>query len=248
MKRFIPCAALLAVATSSPLLAEENAADNADKLWEGEVTLNYSQSSGNTNSAIFSGKSKAIRNGESWINTYKLEGDNETAENEEGEQTRTQEKYFASGKAEYKMTEESFLFGLLEYTDDRFSGYDYETTASFGYGRQLIKTDKHNLKADIGPGYRYSKLEDSDNVEEEGMLRIGALYAWNISEGTIFDEDFSTEIGEDKTVTKSLTRLRMQINGSLWGSISYEIKHTDNVPPGIKNSDRKTLLGLNYVF
>lgn len=245
MKPIIPLAAVLTAAVVVPALAEEA---SADKLWTGEVTLNYSESSGNTNATNFSGKSKAVRDGVQWRNTYKLEGDNETSEDDAGNQVRTAEKYFASAKADYKITEKSFLFGLLEYTDDRFSGFDYEATASLGYGRQLIENDHHNLKADIGPGYRQSKLEETGDIEEDAMVRIGALYVWTINESAVFDEDFSSEIGEEKTVTKSLTRLKVKINGSLWGSVSYEIKHTDEVPPGIKNSDRKTMLGLNYVF
>lgn len=245
MKPIIPLAAVLTAAVVVPALAEEA---SADKLWTWEVTLNYSESSGNTNATNFSGKSKAVRDGVQWRNTYKLEGDNETSEDDAGNQVRTAEKYFASAKADYKITEKSFLFGLLEYTDDRFSGFDYEATASLGYGRQLIENDHHNLKADIGPGYRQSKLEETGDIEEDAMVRIGALYVWTINESAVFDEDFSSEIGEEKTVTKSLTRLKVKINGSLWGSVSYEIKHTDEVPPGIKNSDRKTMLGLNYVF
>lgn len=245
MKQVLQLAVLMTAVNSTALLAEETP---ADKLWGGEVTLNYSQSSGNSNATSFSGKSKAERDGEFWRNTYKLEGDNETAEDDEGDETRTAEKYFASAKSDYKVTDKSFLFGLLEHTDDRFSGYDFETSVSFGYGRQLIETEHHNLKADIGPGYRYSEFEDTGLKEEEAMVRIGALYVWTINNNAVFDEDFSTEVGEEKTITKSLSRLKVKINGSLWGSVSYEIKHTDEVPPGIKNSDRKTLFGLNYVF
>src|SRR5690606_15947077 len=168
---------------------------------------NYAQSAGNSNTTSFAGKSKAVREGRAWRNTLKLEGANETSEDDDGEQSRTAEKYFSSAQADYKVTEESFLFGLLEYTNDRFSGYDYEASASLGFGRQFIKNNQHDLKADIGPGYRYSKLEETGDVEEEAMVRIGAQYVWTIREGAIFDEDFSTEIGEDKIITKSLTRL-----------------------------------------
>ena len=245
MKSLLPLAGVLAATLVTPAMAEDAP---ADKLWSGEVTLNYSESSGNTNATNFAGKSKAVREGTEWRNTFKLEGDNETSDDADGNQVRTAEKYFASAKADYKVTEKSFLFGLLEYTDDRFSGYDYESSVTFGYGRQLIENDHHNLKADIGPGYRRSKLESTGDIEEEGIVRVGALYIWTINDAATFDEDFSTEVGQDKTVTKSLSRLKVKINGSLWGSISYEIKRTDEVPPGVKNSDRKTMLGLNYVF
>lgn len=245
MKRYSCLLVLPATFLCNSLLAAEN---TDDSLWKGEVTLNYSQSAGNSNATTFSGKSKAERDGDVWRNIFKLEGDNETGEDDEGESVRTAEKYFASARADYKVTDKSFLFGLLEHTEDRFSGYDFETAVSFGYGRQLIDTEHHHLKADIGPGYRYSEYEDTGLEEEEGMVRVGAQYIWTLNENVVFDEDLSTEIGEEKTITKSLSRFKVKINGSLWGTVSYEVKRTDEVPPGIKNSDRKTLFGLNYVF
>lgn len=237
----------LAIAPFTAMAAE----DAENKLWAGEANLAYIDSSGNTESTNINFRSKATRDGEEWRNIYKLEASNETGEqtdaNGNEKEVRTAEKYFASAKAEYKMGEKSYLFSLLEYTDDRFSGYDYEASVTFGYGRDILKGDVHELSADAGLGYRKSELETGD-VQEEAVVRLGALYLWKISETATFDEDFSTEIGEDKTVTKSFTRLRVKINGSLNGSVAYEIKHTDEVPAGVKNSDRKFLVGLNYTF
>ena len=42
--------------------------------WSGEVGIGYMEKSGNSRSTSFNGKSKAIREGEQWRNTYKLEG------------------------------------------------------------------------------------------------------------------------------------------------------------------------------
>lgn len=247
MKRKISVLAL-AIAPFAAFAADET----ENKLWSGEANLAYIDNSGNTESTNVNFRSNATRDGESWRNIYKLEGSNETSEQVDVDgnkkEVRTAEKYFASAKAEYKIGESSYLFGLLEYTDDRFSGYDYEASATFGYGRDFLKNEVHELSADVGVGYRESKLETNGDVEEEAVLRLGALYLWNITENTTFDEDFSTEIGEDKTVTKSFTRLRMKINGSLSASVAYEIKHTDEVPDGVKNSDRKFLVGLSYTF
>lgn len=227
---------------NQPQAQNEHAKQDADRLWSGEVALGYLQSSGNTNTTNFNGKSKAIRNGETWRNTYKLDGNNESSEDE-----RTAEDYFASFKADYKLDEDSYLFGLEEYTDDRFSGYNYETSTTFGYGRVLIKNDRHVLSGDVGLGYRYSELDDGD-VEEDAVVRVGGLYKWTINESTTLDEEFSVEMGEDKRTDKSLTKLQVKVNGNLWGFIAYEIKRVSDTPPDVKNSDRNTSVGLNYQF
>lgn len=240
----------LALAIAPFAVMAEETDDN--KLWSGEANLSYIDSSGNTESTNLAFRSGATRDGETWRNIYKLEASNETAEQEDAngdeKEVRTAEKYFASAKAEYKFGTSSYLFGLLEYTDDRFSGYEYEASVTFGYGQDILKNEVHELSADAGIGYRESKEIETGDVLEEAVLRLGAVYLWRINENTTFDEDFSTEIGEEKTVTKSYTRLKVKINGSLNGFVAYEIKHTDEVPEGSKNSDRKFMVGVNYTF
>jgi len=239
----------LALAPFTAFAAEET---EEDKLWSGEANLSYIDNSGNTESTNLDFRSGATRDGEDWRNIYKLEASNETSEQEDEDgnksEVRTAESYFASAKAEYKFGEKSYFFGLLEYEDDRFSGYDYEASVTFGYGRDILMNKVHELSADAGIGYRESKETETGDVVEEAVLRLGALYLWRISDTATFDEDFSTEIGEEKTVTKSYTRLKVKINGSLHGFVAYEIKHTDEVPEGTKNSDRKFMVGVNYTF
>ena len=231
--------ALVAATVSATALAEDKP---APKGWTGEVGLSYIESAGNSKSTSFNGKSKAVRDIEHWRYTLKLEGDNESADN-----VRSAESYFASGKADYKLNQTSYLFGLLEHTIDRYSGYDYESSLTFGYGRDLINTDRHKLSADAGLGYRRSKVTNSHDVEE-GVVRLGAQYNWNINDHTKFGEEASTEMGKDKTVSKSLTSVKVKINGNLWGSVALELKRTSSVPPGVKNTDRTTTIGLNYTF
>lgn len=253
MKKWTFCAAAIAAIAATPNVW---CANDAEKIgWSGEVGLTYIEKSGNSNNTSFNGKSKAIREGEIWRNTFKLEGANESAE-----EVRATENYFASAKLDYKLDEDAYLFALEEYTDDRFSGFDYESSTTFGYGRELFDNGKHKLSGDVGSGYRRSKLIEASTIEEEAIVRLAALYRWTISETTVFEEDANSEFGEDKTVSKSLSRLKFKINGSLWATIAYEIKHTSNAPfddpspdevvdvEEVENSDRTTSVGLNYSF
>ena len=237
MKKAVTIASLALV----PTLAL--AADDADKIWSGEANLGYNYSSGNTNTENLHFRSKAEREGENWNQIYRLE-----AANESSERVRTAENYFGSAKGEYNLDEVSYLFGLLEYTKDRYSGFDYETSVTFGYGRDFIKNDRHELSADIGLGYRVSEETLTGDKLEDAIVRLGAYYLWNISDTATFDEDFSVEVGDTRTVTKSVTRLKVKIKGNLNGFASYEIKHTTDVPQPTKNSDRTTLVGLDYSF
>lgn len=243
---------IVALGQGSAVLAESV---DAPPGWSGEVTVGYIEKAGSTRSTSFNGKSKAIREGDAWRNTFKLEGANESAED-----IRTDENYFAATQLDYKLEDDAYLFSLLEYTDDRFSGYDYESSLTFGYGRKLINEADQLWAVDAGLGYRRSEETLTDLVEEEAIVRLATHYKLQITDTTVFEEEASTEIGEERTASKSLTRLKFSINASLWAALSYEIKHTTDAPLGIsladdgsttteaKNSDRTTSIGLNYSF
>lgn len=229
--------------------AAEDEKEKADPKWGGEANLAYVNSEGNTQSTNLDFRGKAERKSSLWNSLLKLEASNETVDREEGSGIdRVAEEYFASGKGEYNLSEKSYLYGLLEYTVDKFSGYNYDAVLTAGIGRNFLDTDTQELSGDIGVGYRQSELEDPELLEEDAVLRLAATYKWKISDSATFEEEFSTELGELKNVTKSFTRLRLKINGSLSASFAYEIEHVSDVPPDVKNSDRKTLVGLVYEF
>jgi putative salt-induced outer membrane protein len=55
--------------------------------------------------------------------------------------TTTAEKYAALAKTNYKFSESDYVFGVVKYETDRFSGYDYQASESIGYGRRVVKTE-----------------------------------------------------------------------------------------------------------
>jgi putative salt-induced outer membrane protein YdiY len=87
----------------------------------------------------------------------------------------------------------------------------------------------------------------ADN-EYELILRASTKYQWLISENATFEQELSTEVGEDKTVSRSTTALKSTIIGALAMKLSYSVRYTDNVPPGTKHADTETAVTLVYSF
>jgi len=243
MKKTVISSILLAssVAVSSIVLAEDATSDN--KLWSGEVGLSFISNNGNTNSQNLGIRARAIRDGSVWRNTYKLE-----SLNEETDDIRSAEKYFVSAKFDRKFSEVDYVFALIEHEDDRFSGYDYQTSFTAGYGRKLIQNDTHKLEMEVGPGYRRSEIMGENDVEEEGTLRGALNYDWVVTKTSSFRQEVSVEAGEDSTISKSLSRFKSQLNGSLALVISYEAKHTSRVPVDTHKFDSTTFVSLDYSF
>lgn len=231
----------------APVVVQAAEVDGSKSLWSGEVSLTVTSNNGNTNSQNLGLKSSAVRDGEVWRNTLKLDAINESSDG-----NRSAEKYFASAKADRKLSEVDYLFALLEHEDDDFGAYDYQTSLSAGYGRKVINTDVHKLEFEVGPGYRYNEFlvedADGDKHDTEAMFRGALNYKWFVNDSTTFRQEVSVEAGEEITVSKSLSKVKTKLHNQLSLSVSYEMKHTSEVPEGTHEFDSTTVLALDYSF
>ena len=237
--RVLPVVSCLLISTNV-MAAEEKAPDAS--TWKGDVELGLVIATGNTETKTANGKVDVENDRIDWRHNVIFE----VLFSEESEE-RTAEKYTLTGKTDYKLPEDSFLFAIGTYENDQFSGYDYQLSVALGYGKRLIKQEGLFLDAEIGPGYRYSELADGGN-ESEGILRLGAELGWEISENATFNQKLSTEIGEESTITKSTTSLTTKINSSLSFKSALDIKHDSGAPEGSKETDTKTSISLVYGF
>jgi putative salt-induced outer membrane protein len=210
--------------------------------YKGNVELGYVNTTGNTETQTLNAKAKVEALYNKWRQTLQLE-----ALNSSDKKVTTAERYLALLKSDYRFSERDYAFGLLNYENDRFSGYDYRVSLTVGYGRRVIDSELLWLEFEGGPGVRYSKLNDGD-TQDEGVLRLAGKLGWQISESSLFEQDLSTEIGEDVTISRSVSALSMQIIGSLAMKLSYTYRHTSEVPEGVKKNDTETSVTLVYKF
>ena len=78
------------------------------------------------------------------------------------------------------------------------------------------------------------------------MARGAAKLMWKVSKTSKFTEELTTEVGEDETVIKSVTALSAKVNGSLSTKLSYTVKNTSDVPPGIHKTDSEMAVTLVF--
>ncbi|MEY8205928.1 MAG: DUF481 domain-containing protein [Bermanella sp.] len=77
---------------------------------------------------------------------------------------------------------------------------------------------------------------------------MGGKYFLSLSENSDFQQSLLADIGEDTTITKSITSLKAQINGRLAMKMSLTLKHTSDVPDDVDNTDAETSITLVYGF
>ena len=212
----------------------------------GQSELGYVQTSGNTKTQTLNAKVKVNQAISAWENTYGLEALNAS----QAEQTSA-EKYAAKAQGNRLFTAKDYAFGLLTYDDDRFSGFDYEATTAVGYGRKVIDQTNMKLSFEAGPGVRITQIAGADQ-ESESILRAAGNFEYAFTETSKFEQTLTTEGGEDRVISKSVSSLSSQIVGSLAMKLSVAVKNNSDpavlVGQPLKKTDSETAITLVYGF
>lgn len=222
--------------------------------WKAEAELGYLMTSGNTDTQALNSGLSVTYDGVRWKHDFSASGVYSSEKSQDtGENQTTAQKYRISGQSYFKFDERNSAFGLVTYDNDRFSGYKYQLSFVAGYARQIVKTDSIDLSAEVGPGFRISKLRDElpakdGETQKEAIFRAAGAFKYKLSSTATFSQTASMEAGDKNTVTRLVTALKAQINGHLAMKASYTLKHNSSVPAGSRKTDTETALTLVYDF
>ena len=229
----------------APLVQAQDASD-----WKGEAELGVLVTSGNSEETNINGRLALTHEIEKWRNTGEFRSNYSEAEGE-----TTTEQYKASAETDYKFAKRQYWFLRGSYEDDRFSGYDFESTVTTGYGHRVWESGERSfLDLSAGAGYRYNRLNepnpDGKNAEEEAIVRLAGHFDYALSETSLFRQKLSTEIGLDdnNTVSESETSLQSTVVGNLSMKVAFRVKHVSEPPEGAERTDTETSLSLLYGF
>ena len=223
-------------------LATSAIAEEQDSPWSGTVSFGYLATSGNTENQSYNGATKVSYARNKW--THTVSGSVIGAAESD---TTTAEAFQAGWKSEYAINEHDFLFGLVDWRKDRFSGFDQQLSGTLGYGRRLIESERHVFTVDAGLGYRSSDL--ADGTSDSGTIARGGLeYTWTFSETSAFEQSLVVEAGSDNTFYESVSAVRASLVGDLALVLTFTVRHNSDVPVGNENTDTFTAISLEYAF
>jgi putative salt-induced outer membrane protein len=210
--------------------------------WSGSVSLGYLSTSGNTDTTTYNTKFDITYTKNKWSHTL-----NGAANGNEDTDEHISEAYQVGWKTDYNFTEHDYLFGLVNWRKDRFSGVVEQLSESIGYGRRLINTPAHLLSAEIGAGYKDADLSDGSN-ETGAIIRGGLDYTWTFTEKSGFDQHIGVEAGSDNTYIESVSALRANLIGAFAMVLSYTVRHNTDVPASSEKTDKLTAISIEYAF
>lgn len=243
------CGVSLALSGSSALAKE-----SADPF-SAEAEFGYLSANGNSDSQSVNARLSATYDLPQWkyqSALMALSAATADPDTPNSELVSSAERYALDLQADRKLASDHSFFGKINYDDDRFSGFEYETGFAVGYGRQVIKSDRRQFRIEIGPGYRVSKPDVGDS-QDEALLSTAFLFKQKIGETSAFNQSLLVDAGEERSISTSVTSLSAQIYGQLAMKFALTIRH--NSEPGVNESsvvkasvDKETSINLVYAF
>lgn len=248
---------ILLSATVAMLIAPPAAhADELPPGWSGKGQAGYVMSRGNsdTDSANVKVDLNLLRN--AWKHMLSLEG----LFGRSSGITSTQ-RWDARLQSDYQITQRVFSFAALTYQDDRFSGFQYQASASGGLGYKFMDSDNTKLAAQVGVGYRSLRPElliknaagaVVDRIpletESEVVATAGVDFSHQFNASTRIIDKLNSESGSSNTSIKNDFAVEVKMSKKLSLAAGYSVIHNTKPPAGLKRTDTTTTLNLVYAF
>jgi putative salt-induced outer membrane protein len=212
--------------------------------WDGSGEFGFVNTTGNTESVAMNLRLNFIRTGKRW--RHRFTG---TAMTTSEDSIKDNERYTLEVQSDRQLGEKSWLFGAFRWDADKFGSYDPQVSLTAGYGRQLMQSDTHELKGEIGAGYR-SLTETESNIESsEAIARFLLDDWWQIFESTRWTNRLLIETGSSNTYTQFNTGLAISMTDRFAVKLGFEARNNTEVPPGdSENTDTITSANLVYDF
>ena len=224
------------------VFAQDEAA--TEEGWTGKGEFGFVNTTGNTDSSAANFNLEFVKTTENWRHRF-----SSTALVTQEDDTKDNERYTFEAQSDRSISEKSYMFGALRWDADKFGPYDPQQTLTVGFGRQLMKSDTHQLKGEIGAGYR--KLEEtvSRETSEEAIVRVLLDDTWQMLKSTSWTNRLLIESGSSNTFTQFNTGLKVAMNDRFAVSFGFEARNNTKVPPGDSaNTDTTTTVNLVYNF
>ncbi|MBB1087169.1 DUF481 domain-containing protein [Lysobacter sp. SG-8] len=246
MRMTLLTAGLLALApfTASAQDADvDAAAAEAPNTWVGTGELGLAISKGNTDSETLVGSLSLGYHGDVWhhgAGASFLYGKSDDEEN-----AYRYEFWAQSGR---DLSERSYLLGSIRNERDHFASNEYQWTAAVGYGFRAIDTEATKLLFEVGPGYRWSKLQDVQVHRNEGIVRGTMAFAHQFNDSTSISNDLLVEAGSENTFVRNDLALKVKMTEALALKAGVEVRHNTDVLPDTKKTDTLTTVNVVYDF
>lgn len=265
MSRFAHRSLLILLAASAPSAAWANdkacPCDDDGKPveashWTGGGELGFSSARGNSINESLNGRFNVQYTQGDWIHSMDLFGLRARAEyrveDEDGGMTRkaktTANRYTFGANSALKLGEHRQFTTALRAEQDDFATYDWQQTASVGYGTRMMDGERTKLDVQIGPGFRRAH-NAKDDQSETGLIGRGFIgLKFDLTENTELSNNLLVESGSHNTYAQNDLGVSVAMNSHLALKAGLQARRNSDVEVDRKKTDTLTTMNVVYRF
>ncbi len=210
--------------------------------WSGEGEVGASQTTGTARNTTIALGVKLNRIGIDW--EHHLIG---LVDYQRSNGRTTDNRELASYEGDYNFSPRLKAFGLVQWEQDPFAGFNRRLTETAGVGYTIIGTPDVTWLASGGPAWRQARFIDGRS-ESDLAGHASTNFTWHITPGTVFTEDAGLYVGGRDNTYYSTTALTANVFGNLSARVSFNMNIESNPPPGIENTSTISRVTLVYSF
>jgi len=226
------------------VFAQDAAEEERVLGWTGTGEFGFVSTTGNTESEALNAKLNFVRTKERWRHRFSA-----TALSTSEDGIKDNERYTLEIQSDRALSTKSWLFGSFRWDADKFGSYDPQLSFTAGYGHQLMKSENHELKGEIGAGYRKLEERISGVSSSEAIARFLLDDAWQIWSTTLWTNRLLIETGSSNTFTQFNTGLAVSMTSKFAVKLGFEARNNSDIPPGdSEKTDTITSVNLVYNF
>ena len=211
--------------------------------WDGKIQAGASLASGNSDNLAVGLALDAARAADAFTHNVKAFVDIAESNN-----VTNQKRWGGEYQLDYAFSERTYAYGRFSYEEDEFSGFDYRLFGGVGLGHFLYKSEPLTWKIEGGPGYRYSPIDLTREIEEQFAFYVASETDWVIRNGVAFSQDFYITWTSPTTTFQSISALTTSLTEAISTALSLEYRYETDPPDGRVNSDTVARASVVYGF
>jgi len=212
------------------------------EIWKGEIELGASQANGNSSVTGLYASAKLNRDGLAW--RQKLNG---RIDYQRTDGVTTTERALIAYQPNYKWSDDSYAYGLVQYERDRSLGYSNRETFGAGIGMTALKNTHGKIDIEGGPALRETDFIGQPNrATLAGRASLAARFA--LTPTLNFSQDASLFVEAGDTTANATSAVDTRLIGRLKAKLSYNLQYEQDASEGHRSLDTTGRATLVYAF
>lgn len=212
------------------------------EIWKGELELGASRSTGTSDVSGLYISAKLNRDGLKWRQKFSGRIDYQRTNG-----LTTTERALGAYQPSYKLDDDKYVYGLVQYERDKTLGYANRETIGAGIGMTAFQSPRGKINVEAGPAVRETDfIEQPNRTTLAARASLGAHY--KITPTLNFSQDAALFVESGDTTANSTSAIDTRLLGRLKAKLSYNVQYEQDAAPGQKSLDTTGRATLVYAF